>query len=92
MRLVAVLGCALVSTASAHSDPREGLVGVPKFIGGRKFLAELKARNALPAALESVAPYVEERGVPSVETRQNNDGQCGPGIGSCATDCCSPAG
>ena len=84
----------LASIASAHTDPREAHVGIPKLVGGRKFLSELKARSALPIP-EAVADiHVEERQPPmgaGLEERQTSDGQCGPGIGSC-TNCCSPAG
>lgn len=80
----------LASAASAH-DLREGFAAVPRLLGGRKFLAELKARNALPAAFEKSAMNIEERAV-KLPARQNAAGMCGPGIASCATECCSPEG
>src|SRR4051812_1717642 len=85
---------ALASITSAHSDPREANAGIPQIVGGRKFLSELKARAAVPGALVPNA-HVESRERSSehaLEERQNNDGQCGAGIGSCTTNCCSAAG
>jgi hypothetical protein len=64
-------------------------------LGGRKFLSELKAKNALPAPLsiEQRAPVVEEHFEELEERQINPDGMCGPGIGVCAsTQCCSLEG
>jgi hypothetical protein len=94
MKFTGILLGALASIASAHSDPREAHAGLPQIVGGRKFLSELKARNALPDSLVRKA-HVEERKPAlghAIEERQNNDGQCGPGIGSCTSNCCSSAG
>jgi hypothetical protein len=55
---VAVVG-ALASLATAHYDPREGHVGIPKMLGARKFLSELRARKALPEVFTSFAGHVE---------------------------------
>jgi len=96
MKFTTVIVGALASTASAHFDPRDIYSGIPKLMGGRKFLSELKARNALPAPLAAPPVYVEERQPAeenTLEERQNVNGQCGPGFGSCAVgSCCSPAG
>ena len=88
MRFSTVLAGALASVASAHSDPRSA--GMPKLMGGRKFLSEMKARNALPASVDAPAVHIEE-GQPALEQRQTSNGRCGKGIGSC-TNCCSAAG
>ena len=97
MKFTSVLVGALASVTAAHSDPRDEFAGIPKLMGARKFLAEMKARNALPPAFEAPAPLAqEEKREPApevLEERQNVDGQCGPGFGSCAAGiCCSPAG
>lgn len=87
-----VLG-SLISATAAHSDSRDGNAALPKFMGARKLLSEMKARNALPHSLE--APIQAEKrqptGAENLEKRQED--RCGPGVGNCAaTDCCSPAG
>jgi hypothetical protein len=95
MKFTIVLFGALVSVASAHSGPREAHAGIPQIVGRRKFLSELKARAVLPGALIAPKSQVEER-TPGlehgVEERQNDDGQCGAGKGSCTSNCCSSAG
>jgi len=101
MKYTTLVVGALASIASAHSDPRDVHAGIPKMLGGRKFLAELRAKNALPEPIrveeraEKRAPMVENpRMEQSLEERQiNPDGMCGPGIGYCAsTQCCSLGG
>lgn len=97
MKYTTLVVGALASIASAHSDPREGHAGIPKMLGGRKFLAELRAKNVLPAPVrvEKKARAVENpRAAKPLDDRQiNPDGMCGPGIGYCsATQCCSPEG
>lgn len=99
MKLGAVVVSALVSLTRAHDDPREIHAGVPKLLGARQFLSELKARNALPDAFAVPTEHIEERQllsdetVDTLEARQNSNGRCGPGLGTCATtECCSPAG
>jgi hypothetical protein len=97
MKYTTLLVGALASIASAHSDPRDVHAGIPKMLGGRKFLAELRAKNALPAPIpvEKRAPtVVNPRAEENLEERQiNPDGMCGPGIGYCAsTQCCSLEG
>ncbi|KAE8450181.1 hypothetical protein EG329_006962 [Mollisiaceae sp. DMI_Dod_QoI] len=87
---------AFASAALAHSH-YEG-PSMPKLMGARKFLSTLKARTALPDAFAEKEARVEERQSPHdsvLEPRQigGTDGQCGPGVGTCATGyCCSPAG
>lgn len=101
MKYTTLVVGALAFIASAHSDPRDVHAGIPKMLGGRKFLAELRAKNALPEPIrveeraEKRAPMVENpRMEQSLEERQiNPDGMCGPGIGYCAsTQCCSLEG
>ncbi|KAE9374828.1 carbohydrate esterase family 4 protein [Stipitochalara longipes BDJ] len=101
MKYTTLVAAALASTASAHSDPRDAHSGIPKMLGGRKFLAELRAKNALPAALmmekreEKREPNVHVmRSVEDLEERQiSTNGQCGPGLGHCPTgQCCSIEG
>ncbi len=106
MKFPLVLVGALAGAASAHSDPRDINVAMPKMLGGRKFLSELRARHALPAPVPEIhveeeraiasTPTLEEReGTPTLEERKtlptSSDGSCGPGVGYC-TNCCSPAG
>ncbi|KUJ20039.1 glycoside hydrolase/deacetylase [Mollisia scopiformis] len=88
---------AFASIGLAHSS-REG-PSTPKLFGARKFLSTLEARNALPEALAEHEDHVEKRwpedSFQALETRQigGTDGQCGPGVGTCASGyCCSPAG
>jgi len=94
MKFLGILIGALASVASAHSDPREAHAALPQIIGGRKLLSELKARGALPETLVRKAHV--EVGKPAldhvIQGRQNNDGQCGSGVGSCTSNCCSSAG
>lgn len=88
---------ALASVGAAHSDPRDIHAGIPKMLGGRKLMAELRAENALPEALkmEKREPVVQHmRSVEELEERQiSTNGQCGPGFGHCpAGQCCSIEG
>ncbi|KAH8683189.1 hypothetical protein BGZ60DRAFT_524529 [Tricladium varicosporioides] len=96
MKVTSIIVGGLAALASAHSDHREDHAGLPKLMGGRKFLSELKARGALPSALEDAAMLVEERQEPvesTLEVRQNANGRCGVGFGAkCTTGCCSAAG
>jgi hypothetical protein len=92
MKYITLVVGALASLASAHSDPRDVHAGIPKMLGGKKFLAELRAKSALPAPvqIEQREAAVEE----GLEERQiNPNGQCGPGLGYCpSTQCCSIEG
>jgi hypothetical protein len=101
MKYTTLVATALASIASAHSDPRDVHAGIPKMLGGRKFLAELRAKNALPAPLmmerreEKREPDVQVmRSVEDLEERQiSTNGECGPGLGHCpAGQCCSIEG
>ena len=106
MKYTTLVAAAIASIASAHSDPRDVHAGIPKMLGGRKFLADLRRENALPEALrvEKREPVVEvEKREPTVkfmdsveelEGRQvSTNGQCGPQFGHCpAGQCCSAAG
>ena len=101
MKYTTLVVAALASIAGAHSDPRDVHAGIPKMLGGRKFLAELRAENALPAPLamekreEKREPNVRlMRSVEDLEERQTStNGQCGPGLGHCPTgQCCSIEG
>ena len=94
MKFTGFLLGALASVASAHSDLRDAHAGLSHIIGGRKFLSELKARGALPDTLVREAHVEVEKPASDqvIQGRQNNDGQCGPGVGSCTSNCCSSAG
>ena len=100
MKIATVLFGAIASLASAHDDPREAHSGMPKLLGARRFLSELKARNALPDAFNVPAGHLEEHQptdgdvMEDLRDRQvSTTGQCGPGFGICpSTQCCSPAG
>lgn len=79
------------SIVAAHGEPG------PK-IFGRRTVAELKARSvfgnnyarAVGPELDHAHPAVKRE---EKEKRQNTDGQCGAGFGSCAAGvCCSPGG
>lgn len=92
MKVSAVVLSALIAQGLAHYDPREAHAGVPKLIGARQFLSELKARMALPKAYS--APHVKERHPAheqeaNLENRQSTN-RCGPNLGTCvASLCCS---
>ncbi|RDL35375.1 uncharacterized protein BP5553_07306 [Venustampulla echinocandica] len=88
-----VLG-SLISATAAHSESGDGNAGLPKFMGARKLLSEMKARNALPHPLEATVQAEKRQPVKAetLEERQDSNGRCGPGFGKCATNCCSPAG
>jgi hypothetical protein len=106
MKYTTLVVVAITSIAGAHSDPRDVHAGVPKMLGGRKFLAELRAEKALPEALnvekrepdvqvEKREPVVEfMNSVEELEERQvSTNGQCGPSFGHCpAGQCCSIEG
>lgn len=83
MKFTSILTSALVTVAGAHSD-----YNAPKIVGGRKFLSELKARNAPRGPVNSPVVQFKER---DIVERQTSDGRCGPNLGSC-TNCCSPEG
>ncbi len=95
MKLSYLLAGALASGGAARLDPRTVHAGSPQLVGGRQFLSELKARTALAALLTPPEARVEERKASPdahLEGRENSNGQCGQGFGSCTSNCCSPAG
>lgn len=106
MKYTTLVVAAIASIAGAHSDPRDVHAGIPKMLGGRKFMAELRAEKALPEALkvkkrepdvqvEKREPVVEfMNSVEELEERQiSTNGQCGPSFGHCpAGQCCSIEG
>jgi hypothetical protein len=90
MKLSSALLAASLGLAWAHGDHEQH---VPKLLGVRKFLSgpEGRRRAALgesPVAKRQHGP-TNRRG--SLKGRQDDDeGQCGPGIGSCDDgECCS---
>ena len=95
MKLTTLLIEGLTFAACSHAHSQDTYGGTPQLLGGRKFLAELKGRSALPAPVR--APIYIEKWEPTegrlLEERQNVNGNCGPGYGSCAaSECCSPEG
>jgi hypothetical protein len=87
MKYSAILVGGLASIVGAHSAADGVDAVIPQLLGGRRFLSELTARNALPQAASVVFP--EKR---TVEERQDSNGRCGPGFGKCTTGCCSDSG
>ncbi|KAK4157911.1 hypothetical protein C8A00DRAFT_11313 [Chaetomidium leptoderma] len=91
MRLSSAILAASFGLAVAHGDHGEH---VPKMLGARKFLSELEARRR---AMPREQPLVTRQHRPTNERRNlkgrqddDDDGRCGPGIGSCASGvCCS---
>ncbi|KAK1751690.1 hypothetical protein QBC47DRAFT_433673 [Echria macrotheca] len=90
--------------AAAHGDDH-GEQHLPKLLGARRFLADMKMRRAAGVQLPPVGPApqapsrqpVKRSGPGPLRKRQdddeNTDGNCGPGIGSCSPGyCCSPEG
>ena len=79
------------SIVAAHGEPGPQIFG-------RRTVAELKARIVFGNNYaRAVGPELDHAHPPAVkreekEKRQNTDGQCGAGFGSCAAGvCCSPA-
>lgn len=98
MKVSCVVLGALVTLSRAHYDPRDTHAGLPKLVGARQFLSELKARGALPEAFENQqlekrhAVQTPESTEATLKGRQSTD-QCGPNLGTCiASDCCSLEG
>lgn len=95
MKTSLVLAAALVGLVTCHGD--HGGQHIPKILGGRKFLSDLKFRQPAPLP-EPIGPRIPIRS----ERRQaggkrqiddNTDGRCGSGAGSCAEGyCCSSEG
>ena len=90
MHLSTALAAAAVAApfVAAHDGP-----SMPRIIGLN--VRDLKGRNILNNMVDrakmSVAGHHEARG--HLQARQNTDGQCGAGFGSCAAGyCCSESG
>lgn len=93
---------AYAGLAAAHGDH-----ALPKLVGGRKFLSELRAARNLVANRPAVAAR-DTSSIPEVRELEDRSpdaktvgprqvggtaGQCGAGYGSCARGyCCSPEG
>ncbi|KAK3692551.1 hypothetical protein B0T22DRAFT_17007 [Podospora appendiculata] len=94
MKLSSTLLAACFGLATAHGD-HEGQ-HIPKIVGGRKLLADIKMRRAMANHDPVVArkPVIFNSQSDNLEKRQGGvDGQCGSGVGSCATGyCCSAEG
>jgi hypothetical protein len=103
MKWSTVLVAAWVGMAAAHGD----IPGMPKIMGGRKFMAkirselnqkkrELNERAAKVAEIERAKYSVVEREPPTRVQRApaaNTASQCGAGHGSCSSGyCCSAEG
>ncbi|KAK0646011.1 hypothetical protein B0T16DRAFT_412413 [Cercophora newfieldiana] len=97
MRLSSTFVAALFGLTAAHGD-HEGQ-HIPKLLGGRRFLAELRARqgttahSSTAARAEPMGPARRQHSLHSRQIDDNIDGRCGPGVGSCAPGyCCSSEG
>ncbi|KAK3375148.1 hypothetical protein B0H63DRAFT_526423 [Podospora didyma] len=98
MKLLSALLAASLGLATAHGD-HEGQ-HVPKFVGSRRFLADMQMRKGVAAHV----PIAASRQAPSAKNsdqlgkRQDAvtvgaDSKCGAGVGSCPADyCCSAEG
>lgn len=94
MRSTILVLVALSAIAAAHGN--DATAGLPKIMGGSKFLRNLKSRNVFtetfglePEALEARTPTPAETSF--LEARAGET--CGAGVGSCAAGlCCSSAG
>ncbi|TPX11180.1 uncharacterized protein E0L32_000998 [Thyridium curvatum] len=96
-----VVVAALAGIATAHGGD-DHLHGLPKIVGGRKILSELRARRFEPGRAPPPNVARAERNqasegpsLPPLGRRQNGgtSGRCGPGRGSCAGGyCCSAEG
>ncbi|KAL2258723.1 hypothetical protein VTK26DRAFT_7855 [Humicola hyalothermophila] len=88
---------ALLAASTGLVFGHDGHAGqhVPKILGARRFLSELEARRKAMsdqhAKVEREQLRVRKRD--TLKQRQDDDAECGPGIGSCAPgDCCSAEG
>ncbi|KAJ9131658.1 Glycoside hydrolase/deacetylase, partial [Pleurostoma richardsiae] len=89
-RVSALLGACL-GIVAAHGDHD---AAIPKIMGGREFLSEIRAKrqDLNRAALRKPAKPVQLVR-PSRRQIGGDDGECGPGLGSCAAGyCCSAEG
>ncbi|KAK4123795.1 carbohydrate esterase family 4 protein [Parathielavia appendiculata] len=85
-----------LSLGFAFADDDRGQ-HTPKLLGARKFLSELEARrraSSVHAQAAARAQHMPARHGRQLGRRQDDEeGRCGPGIGSClAGDCCSAEG
>lgn len=91
MRLSSALLAASCGLAAAHGD-----LPIPRIVGGRKFMSEMKSRHisGLPKPRAPPVEHVHAETRTKAEKRQSNkDGSCGKGVGSCAVGyCCSSEG
>jgi hypothetical protein len=89
MKLSLALLAASCGLVAAHGD-----FPLPKIVGGRRFLSDLKGRHGpdLPRPRPAQHAHVEKKSK-SQKRQSNTSGQCGPGYGSCAVGyCCSSEG
>jgi hypothetical protein len=92
MKLSAAILAASLGLAFAHGEHGQHM---PKLVGARKFLSGFAARRRETSgdhgAVKRQHLPTSQRG--NIAERQDDDGQCGPGIGSCASGlCCSAEG
>lgn len=84
----------VAATAVAPFVNAHGGASIPNIVGLN--VKDLKARDLLDNLRARLAEvnHVEKRApAEPLEARQNTDGQCGPGFGSCAAGvCCSEGG
>lgn len=91
MRLAIILLATILAFVRGHSDPRDGNAGLPKLVGGRKFMASLKGCNIADAVPSVVQERVPIQLGAQLEARFTQN--CGSGVGNCdAGYCCSSAG
>jgi hypothetical protein len=91
MRSFTLLLTTISTLVIADSEHGNGH-GLPKLVGGKKFMTNLKSRNmftdAIPSLIEERGPVTPEK---HIEARVTET--CGPGVGNCdAGYCCSEYG
>ncbi|OIW34073.1 glycoside hydrolase/deacetylase [Coniochaeta ligniaria NRRL 30616] len=89
MKWSSALMAASCGLVAAHGD-----LPIPRIVGGRKFLSDMRARHIpdLPRPQPVEHVHVEKRSK-SEKRQSNTSGQCGQGYGSCAVGyCCSSEG
>jgi hypothetical protein len=93
MRSAALLWAALPALVFAHAEG-DVHIGMPKVIGGSKFMAKLKSRNVFSGSFGAYGGAFDAHAHaagPRVEVRATET--CGPGVGNCdAGYCCSQSG
>ena len=89
-------GSLALLAASCGLVAAHGNLPIPKIMGGRKFLSEMRTRHVSGPSepREDSAGHVHTEERSTFEKRQRNtDGQCGKGYGNCAAGyCCSLEG